>query len=166
MYHDQALYKEAGGGFTPWHTDRRYWPLETSACVTAWIPFHAVPMEQGPLSFAVGSQHLHEHRELHISQESEDKIQKMLTLKDYAINETPFELGEVSFHLGDLFHRATPNTTDTMRETFTVIYIDENMRLKPGKRTEGDASSWCPGIEAGEIINSELNPVIYSSIDI
>ena len=22
IYHDQALYKEAGGGFTPWHADQ------------------------------------------------------------------------------------------------------------------------------------------------
>ncbi len=27
IYHDQALYKEAGGGFTPWHADQYYWPL-------------------------------------------------------------------------------------------------------------------------------------------
>ena len=28
MYHDQALYKEAGGGYTPWHVDQFYWPLD------------------------------------------------------------------------------------------------------------------------------------------
>jgi hypothetical protein len=27
MYHDQALYKEPSGGFTPWHADQFYWPL-------------------------------------------------------------------------------------------------------------------------------------------
>ena len=26
LYHDQALYKEPGGGFTPWHQDQYYWP--------------------------------------------------------------------------------------------------------------------------------------------
>ncbi|HRK32154.1 MAG TPA: phytanoyl-CoA dioxygenase family protein, partial [Tepidisphaeraceae bacterium] len=30
MYHDQALYKEAGGGVTPWHADQYYWPLSNS----------------------------------------------------------------------------------------------------------------------------------------
>ena len=29
LYHDQALFKEAGGGITPWHADQHYWPLET-----------------------------------------------------------------------------------------------------------------------------------------
>ena len=27
MYHDQALFKEPGGGFTPWHADQYYCPL-------------------------------------------------------------------------------------------------------------------------------------------
>ena len=27
IYHDQALYKEPGGGHTPWHADQYYWPL-------------------------------------------------------------------------------------------------------------------------------------------
>ncbi len=29
LYHDQALFKEAGGGATPWHVDQVYWPLDT-----------------------------------------------------------------------------------------------------------------------------------------
>ncbi|WP_264373544.1 phytanoyl-CoA dioxygenase family protein [Paenibacillus psychroresistens] len=28
MYHDQALYKEAGGGHTPWHQDQVLWPID------------------------------------------------------------------------------------------------------------------------------------------
>jgi len=35
LYHDQALYKEAGGGITPWHADQYYWPLESHNTVTA-----------------------------------------------------------------------------------------------------------------------------------
>ena len=27
LYHDQSLYKEAGGGITPTHADQYYWPL-------------------------------------------------------------------------------------------------------------------------------------------
>lgn len=34
LYHDQALYKEPGGGFTPWHQDQYYWPLNTDRTVT------------------------------------------------------------------------------------------------------------------------------------
>src|SRR5436189_133361 len=38
LYHDQALYKEPGGGFTPWHQDQYYWPLSTTNTVTMWMP--------------------------------------------------------------------------------------------------------------------------------
>ena len=30
MYHDQALYKEPGGGITPWHVDQVYWPVSNN----------------------------------------------------------------------------------------------------------------------------------------
>ena len=34
LYHDQALFKEPGGGFTPWHQDQFYWPLDTPHTIT------------------------------------------------------------------------------------------------------------------------------------
>ncbi|MBL4575685.1 MAG: phytanoyl-CoA dioxygenase family protein, partial [Opitutaceae bacterium] len=71
IYHDQALYKEPGGGFTPWHVDQHYWPLETEKTVTAWIPLQAIPMELGPLEFSVGSQKIIKGRDLAISDDSE-----------------------------------------------------------------------------------------------
>jgi ectoine hydroxylase-related dioxygenase (phytanoyl-CoA dioxygenase family) len=43
LYHDQALYKESGGGVTPWHADQYYWPFATDRCVTAWIPLQDSP---------------------------------------------------------------------------------------------------------------------------
>lgn len=45
MYHDQALYKEAGGGFTPWHADQYYWPLSNDNTVTVWMPLQKTPLE-------------------------------------------------------------------------------------------------------------------------
>jgi Phytanoyl-CoA dioxygenase (PhyH) len=34
LYHDQALFKEGGGGYTPLHTDLQFWPLDTDNAVT------------------------------------------------------------------------------------------------------------------------------------
>lgn len=48
IYHDQALYKEPSGGFTPWHADQYYWPLATDKTITAWIPLQATPLSMGP----------------------------------------------------------------------------------------------------------------------
>ena len=39
LWHDQALYKQAGGRATDPHQDQPYWPVKETASVTAWIPF-------------------------------------------------------------------------------------------------------------------------------
>jgi ectoine hydroxylase-related dioxygenase (phytanoyl-CoA dioxygenase family) len=78
LYHDQALFKEAGGGITPWHADQYYWPLATSKTITAWIPLQATPLEMGPLEFSAGSQQVLTGRELSISDTSENIIEKKL----------------------------------------------------------------------------------------
>jgi len=164
MYHDQALYKEAGGGYTPWHVDQFYWPLATEKTVTAWIPLHAVPLENGPLMFSVGSQRIKIGRDLEISDASEKKIDEQLKLSNLPVDETPFDLGEVSFHLGYTFHRAGPNKLPLAREVMTIIYMDRDMRLAEPKNQnqKNDWDNWCPGAKVGEIIDSPLNPVIYS----
>ena len=111
MYHDQALYKEAGGGFTPWHVDQFYWPLETPNTVTIWFPFTEVPIEKGPLMFGVGSHRKHIARDVAISDDSEKIIGE--AIKSHRVQEemSPYGLGEASFHSGWTFHRAAPNTT-------------------------------------------------------
>jgi ectoine hydroxylase-related dioxygenase (phytanoyl-CoA dioxygenase family) len=162
MYHDQALFKEPGGGFTPWHADQFYWPLSNEHSVTAWIPFQPVPVEMGPLAFCIGSQHLLTGRNLSISDDSEAQIGR--TLKDYPKDESPYELGEVSFHAGWLFHRAGPNQTQEMRRVFTIIYMDEQMRVAPpaNANQEKDWERWLPGAQVGQLIDTPLNPVLYS----
>lgn len=161
MYHDQALFKEPGGGFTPWHVDQFYWPLSNSNSVTAWIPLQATPLDMGPLQFAVGSQSIMEHRNLGISDESERKIGQ--SLKDFPKDETAFDLGEISFHSGWTFHRAGPNQTDQMRKVMTVIYIEDGMLLAEpnSENQQNDWDTWMPGTEIGGIIDSHLNPVLY-----
>jgi ectoine hydroxylase-related dioxygenase (phytanoyl-CoA dioxygenase family) len=111
MYHDQALFKEPGGGHTPWHADQYYWPLANDNTVTAWIPLQATGLELGPVEFSAKSQQLQEGRTLKISDDSETVIQKKLTLNDFKKVVEPFETGEVSFHNGWVFHRAGANTT-------------------------------------------------------
>jgi len=161
MYHDQALFKEPGGGFTPWHADQQYWPLSSDKSVTVWIPLQATPLEMGPLQFALGSQRLPIGRGLEISDDSERMIGAKLT--DLPKDETPFDLGEVSFHSGWSMHRAGPNRTQEMRGVMTVIYMDMDMRLaKPANRNqETDWHGWCPGAQIGQVIDSPLNPVLW-----
>ncbi|MBS1558931.1 MAG: phytanoyl-CoA dioxygenase family protein [Bacteroidetes bacterium] len=163
LYHDQALYKEAGGGITPWHADQYYWPLETDKTVTAWIPLQETSLEMGPLEFSAGSHQIVEGRELEIGDDSEIVIQQRLRVTDFKHVVEAFDLGEVSFHSGWVFHRAGANTTKEMRKVMTVIYMDRDMKLKKpeNKNQINDWNTWCPGAEVGQVINSPINPVLY-----
>ena len=165
LYHDQALFKEAGGGITPWHADQYYWPLSSDKTVTAWIPLQATPLEMGPLEFSAGSHAIVEGRELEIGDESEEKIQKTLRVTDFEHVIEAFDIGEISFHSGWIFHRAGANITDQMRKVMTVIYMDKDMVLKApdNANQENDWKTWCPGAQIGAIIQTPLNELIYSN---
>ena len=161
IYHDQALYKEAGGGFTPWHADQFYWPVSNSNICTVWIPLQPTPVEMGPLSFSVGSHKFEQGRDLEISDDSEKQIR--FNLRDLPIDESSFELGEVSYHYGWTFHRASPNTTGRPRAVMTIIYMEDGIRLiQPQRKAHmNDWNTWLPGVKVGEVANSPLNPVLY-----
>jgi ectoine hydroxylase-related dioxygenase (phytanoyl-CoA dioxygenase family) len=165
LYHDQALFKEAGGGITPWHADQYYWPLSSDKTVTAWIPLQATPLEMGPLEFSAGSHAIVEGRELEIGDESEEIIQKTLRVTDFEHVVEAFDIGEISFHSGWIFHRAGANVTNQMRKVMTVIYMDKDMVLKApdNANQENDWKTWCPGAQIGAVIQTPLNELIYSN---
>ena len=164
LYHDQALFKEGGGGITPWHADQYYWPLASDKTVTAWIPLQATPLEMGPLEFSAGSHAIVEGRELEIGDTSEEVLQKKLRVTDFQHVIESFDVGEISFHSGWIFHRAGANSTNDMRKVMTIIYMDRDMVLKnpENKNQVMDWQTWCPGAEIGEVINTPLNPILYS----
>jgi ectoine hydroxylase-related dioxygenase (phytanoyl-CoA dioxygenase family) len=166
LYHDQALFKEGGGGITPWHADQYYWPLQTDKTITAWIPLQAVPMEMGPLEFSAGSHVIAEGRELEIGDESELFIQQRLKVTDFKHVIEPFDAGEISFHSGWIFHRAGVNATSEMRKVMTIIYMDKDMKLKApeNKNQQLDWEVWCPGAEIDEVIDTPFNPVLYKKV--
>jgi ectoine hydroxylase-related dioxygenase (phytanoyl-CoA dioxygenase family) len=163
MYHDQALYKEPGGGFTPWHADQYYWPLSNSNSVTAWVPLQATPKEMGPLAFSVGSHRVEEGRDLEISDESERKIQQMLSDRNLPLEDGPFDLGELSFHSGWTYHRAGPNTTENPRAVMTIIYVEDGIKIAPptNRAHPADMRTWMPGAKVGDDVATNLNPILW-----
>jgi ectoine hydroxylase-related dioxygenase (phytanoyl-CoA dioxygenase family) len=163
LYHDQALYKEPSGGITPWHADQYYWPVDTDNTVTAWIPLQHTPQEMGPLAFSATSHRFAVGRNLEISDDSEQKINKALLDQGLPLDDAPFDLGEVSFHYGWTFHRAGPNVSDQPRKVMTVIYMEDGCRIIPPKYKahENDLKNWMPGLKPGDIAASKLNPLLY-----
>ena len=165
IYHDQALYKEPHGGITPWHADQYYWPVSSDKMVTAWVPLQETPHEMGPLAFCEKSHRFQIGRDLEISDESEITLKE--ALNTFRMEDSGYDLGDVSFHAGWTFHRAGANSTDKPREVMTMIYMDENMTLVPPKNKNqvNDMERWCPGVEIGQQVASSLNPVIYSDTE-
>lgn len=163
LYADQALYKEEGGGITPWHADQYYWPLSSDRVCTVWIPLQATPAEMGSLSFAVGSHRFSYYRDLPISDESETAIQEAVNAQSFPVFQEPYAVGELSVHTGWIFHRAGPNLTGIPRRVLTVIYMDKDMHVAvpKGSHQSKEMAITMPGASPGEIPDTPLNPVLY-----
>src|SRR5205823_1429564 len=86
LYHDQALIKESGGGHTPWHQDQRYWPLDTDATITMWMPLDDVPPDVGTMTFACGSHLLGDLAGPVISDDSEAMFDAAVRSKGLALD--------------------------------------------------------------------------------
>jgi ectoine hydroxylase-related dioxygenase (phytanoyl-CoA dioxygenase family) len=163
LYHDQALYKEPGGGITPWHADQYYWPFESDRTITVWIPLQDTPLELGALEFARGSHHFSFGRNLPISDDSEQELQRELGAQGFAVDQAPYALGDASFHLGWTFHRAGQNTSAVPRRVMTIIYMDADIVIgePTNDNQRADLAAVMPGATVGSTPDGELNPLLY-----
>lgn len=122
LWHDQALYKDAGGRPTDAHQDQPYWPMKETDTITAWVPFDGSKREAGAMAYIPGS-----HR---------FGVRKFVNI---FFNDEPYDLargpeargveprwvevprGGVAFHHGLTFHLASGNQTDRTRRVHTMI---------------------------------------------
>lgn len=163
LYHDQALFKEGGGGYTPFHTDKQFWPLDTDNMCTMWMPLVDIADEIGGMGFAVGSHRMDRLQGHGISDASEAELQAYVKDKGLTVEQMPgLKAGDVSFHYGWTLHRAPANPSPTMREVMTVIYHEDGVRLAPTTDiNRGDAADFLPGLVEGQSAASHLNPTLY-----
>jgi len=164
IYHDQALYKEPGGGFTPWHQDQYYWPVDTSNTITMWMPLIDIDVDMGMLTFASGSHQAGFVENVPISDESEAMLEKFIQDKGFKITRAQsMKAGDATWHYGWTLHSAPGNkSTETMREVMTVIFIADGAKVTEpkNKHQEADRQRWMCGLPAGSLLNSSLNPLI------
>jgi ectoine hydroxylase-related dioxygenase (phytanoyl-CoA dioxygenase family) len=165
IYHDQALYKEAGGGHTPWHQDQQYWPLDGVKAVTLWMPLVDATADMGTMRFATGSQKLGYLGPLNISDESEAQLEAIVKEKGYPLYYAgDMAAGDATFHNGWTIHGAPGNASpDRTREVMTIIYIEDNATItEPDHASRvNDLKSWFPGLKPGDKAASEINPLVY-----
>jgi len=164
LYHDQALFKEPGGGHTPWHQDSYFWPLDGSKTVTMWMPLVDISAEMGSMSFGDKS-HLEGLVDLTvgISDQSEAYFEGFIKGKGYNVRTSgPMSAGDATFHNGITFHKAPGNPTDRVRAVMTVIYMADGLTVQEPANgpQEGDLKNWLPGLKPGDLAASEINPLI------
>ncbi len=164
IYHDQALFKEAGGGPTPWHQDQHYWPLGTDNTITMWMPLVPVPLEVGSMTFASGSQKLGYLGDLPISDQSEAALQSLIRERGlHTHSYGALEPGDATWHSGWTLHGAPGNPTPHTREVMTIIYMDSQARIiePDSKSRRSDLAKWLPGLQPGDYAHSPLNPLVF-----
>ena len=163
IYHDQALFKEPGGGPTPWHQDQYYWPVDTAKTITMWLPLVDIDVDMGMLTFASGSQKKGSVFNYEISDESESEFDKYVHENNFEISRAKtMKAGDASWHTGFTIHNAPANKSNTLREVFTIIYIAGNARVAQPKNKwqENDLKTWLMNKEPGSFADSELNPLV------
>ncbi len=163
IYHDQALFKEAGGGPTPWHQDQYYWPVDTRQTVTMWMPLVDIYDGMGMLTFASGSHVDGNVFDYEISDESEEEFDKYVKDNGFLISR-PAEMnaGDATWHYGYTIHNAPGNYSDRMREVMTIIYIADGARIVEPRNQyqQADHRVWMESMPVGSLVASGKNPLV------
>jgi ectoine hydroxylase-related dioxygenase (phytanoyl-CoA dioxygenase family) len=159
LWHDQALYKEAGGRVTDAHQDQPYWPMVETDTITAWIPFDGSTLASGAMGYLPGSHALGLRKFVNIFDPARAlDIMSLPELRDTPVVWIEVPRGAVAFHHGLTVHLAKPNTTGRVRRVHTMIYFrDGSTRGKTFPHPSVDR----PGIKVGEVIASELTPIAW-----
>ena len=167
LYHDNILSKEPGCGRTPWHYDYHHFPIDSLNVCTAWMPLQAIPKEMGPLGFAVGMETYKLVEDMPFNKfdvSYDQELGKAFEQNNIPVDDSAFDLGEISFHHTLSFHTAGPNQTRQSRMALANTYLEDGAKLVANPTMiSGDFRKFMPGIEPGEVINSDYNPVCYSA---
>src|SRR5579872_4974484 len=122
MWHDQALYKEAGGRETDAHQDHAYWPIAELDAITAWMPLVDIDVTMGCMGYVPGTQNGDcDYIDIFRAPGSGKALEEK-----YRDNPPRFlsaKAGDVLFHHARTVHMARPNRSDAVRRVYTCIYF-------------------------------------------
>jgi ectoine hydroxylase-related dioxygenase (phytanoyl-CoA dioxygenase family) len=172
LYHDVAITKEPGGGYTPWHQDSYYWPMDTRHTVTMWMALVDISYEMGSLNFASGSYLCGDLGDEAISDRSHAYFEHVIRERGLpVVNHVAHGVmaaGDATFHAGWTLHSAPGNATDRTREAITVVYYADGTLTFPdmgNPHREWDFHTYMPGVRPGGAAASPLNPLLYRRSD-
>lgn len=167
IFHDQALFKEPGGGHTPWHQDQIYWPLDTDKTITMWMPLVDISEEMGSMSFISESHTTGDlsKKLIEISDESHSIFEEYIERnKLEPITYGAMAAGDATFHAGWTVHSAPANPTNSMRKIMAIIYYADGTRVSEVETEERQMNlDVClPGLKPGDLAATSVNPLVYS----
>jgi len=157
LWHDQALYKEAGGRETEAHQDQPYWPIVERNTATAWIPLMKVDAQMGCMGYVPGS-HRGEAEFIDIFGTPGDGkrlVDKYADTPPVFIECAP---GDVIFHGGYTTHMAKANRSDRTRRVYTAIYFADGSH-RGGTRAHPSVDR--DAIPDGGIIDGGATPITW-----
>jgi len=153
LWHDQALYKEAGGKSTQAHQDQPYWPIAEDATITAWIPLAEVGRETGCMGYVPGS-HRDARQFIDIFAGDDSKGPQV---EDRAVF-VPARPGDVLFHHGRTMHMALPNRSGITRRAYTAIYFADGCTRGSGRAHPSVDRTVIP---IGAVIDGPATPIAW-----
>ncbi|MEO0423526.1 MAG: phytanoyl-CoA dioxygenase family protein [Pseudomonadota bacterium] len=166
LYHDNLMNKEPGCGRTPWHHDDHHFPLATHDVVTAWIPAQAISRAMGPLAFAKPIDAWKLVRDVPFNKfdtSYDRRVGEVFREAGVEVDDSAFNLGEVSFHHNLSFHTAGANHTAHHRVVLANTYFADGARVRDDPTmVSGDWRKFMPGVEPGQLATSALNPVCWA----
>lgn len=159
LWHDQALYKEAGGRETDPHQDQPYWPIVETTTITAWIPFDGSTLTTGAMGYLPGSHRLGVREFVDIFSGHADDPLARAELRGIAPVFVEVPAGSIAFHHGLTFHLAKPNLTGTVRRVHTAIYFADGSTRGAGRFPHPAVER--AGIAMGAVIASDVTPIAW-----
>jgi len=163
VYHDHALYKEAGGRATYWHQDQYYWPLDTSDTVTLVLPLTDLTIDMGMFVFATGSHKYGTIMDPKLSSEPDGIYRKFIRQRQFPLSRAAgMRVGDGTWHYGNTVHHTSANTSDKRRELMTITYMADGARvaqpIHPGQVYELNVC--LNGLPPGRLAMSDMNPLL------
>jgi ectoine hydroxylase-related dioxygenase (phytanoyl-CoA dioxygenase family) len=141
LWQDQLLFKPPGGPAETtigWHQDWASWHTVAShdAFVTAWVAFDDVDDANGAMQMIPGSHEwgLMEGASNFFETDRDAHLAKLAALKEAEPRSVVMSAGQVSFHHPLTFHGSGPNTSNRLRRSLAVHFMDGSVTAvsRPG----------------------------------
>lgn len=129
LYQDALFEKRAGDGPTPWHTDARMAPFDTTNMLTFWIPLQDVSKHGTALLFVPKS---HNDFALPFWNEFDgpeyDRLDERYNNK--SVHYMPLNLGDMTVHSGWTLHCADGNDSSEDRLALAISFVDAKAEIR------------------------------------